>query len=442
LLASVFAGLRYDSAAVLPRDDRVALVLLWAVCVLGGAVALVICVGALAGAIVSRDGPMSGRFFWFGLALAVWVVLNTLQRAATTWCTRKRKFGGLGATQIALSAGTVAAQILFAQHFGGEAGSLIAGHVLGTMVATALLCWLVWHEMPAKLCVVPQRRALQVILRRYRRFPLFMVGYALASVLRDRMLQLALGGFAGAATVGKYAMATRVTGAPNSLAYSAISPVFYSFASRAVREDVAREAAGLIEITLALATIPFVVLAVDSRDVVAVLLGHAWDDASPYFSALAWPMLALTATCWLDRLFDVYGRQRTAVALEVAQTLCCLAIVSIVAPWLGGLAAVRLLAGWALAYYLVYAVFAFRAGSLDVRVLTRPLLVFAGMALVAGAAVLFGYRLDSAYSGLALYAFVYVAAVGGWIGWAGGRRTAASLGGGRLSGGTGPNEEC
>ena len=73
------------------------------------------------------------------------------------------------------------------------------------------------------------------IVAQYRRFPMYMVGYGLASSARDRLVQIMLGIGAGAAVVGRFGLAYRVVFAPNSLIYSAVSPIFFAIASRGSR---------------------------------------------------------------------------------------------------------------------------------------------------------------------------------------------------------------
>src|SRR5207302_8818258 len=93
-------------------------------------------------------------------------------------------------------------------------------------------------------------RAMKLAAQRYRRFPIYMVGYALASSARDRLIQMVLGLSAGTPAVVRFGLAYRVAYAPNSLIYSAISPVFYGIASRGRKVAVGRFAAGLVAATL------------------------------------------------------------------------------------------------------------------------------------------------------------------------------------------------
>ena len=98
----------------------------------------------------------------------------------------------------------------------------------------------------------------------YRRFPVYMVGYALASSARDRLVQMVLGIGAGAAAVGRFGLAYRVTFAPNSLVYSAVSP--YSMALQA--EAAKLRSGGLpqawLKVTFVVLVVPYVAFAIEA----------------------------------------------------------------------------------------------------------------------------------------------------------------------------------
>src|SRR6202041_3419878 len=105
---------------------------------------------------------------------------------------------------------------------------------------------------------MPRWKEIIAAARRYRRFPIYMVGYALASSVRDRLVQIMLGLGAGADVVGRFGLAYRVMFAPNSLIYTAVSPVFFSIASRGARTSVGRLAAGVAEATFVMLVVPYV----------------------------------------------------------------------------------------------------------------------------------------------------------------------------------------
>jgi len=197
-------------------------------------------------------------------------------------------------------------------------------------------------------------RGMWIAARRYRRFPTYMVGYALASSARDRLIQIVLGIGNGAAVVGRFGLAYRVAFAPNSLIYSAISPIFFAIASRASKAAVGRFAAELVEATFILLIVPYVACALEARELTDQLLSSRWHGTGPYLQALAGPALLLAATCWLDRAFDSFRRQSVAFALEASFTLLAVSLVAVLAGRIDPVSIAWAFAGAAIIYYWTY----------------------------------------------------------------------------------------
>ena len=214
---------------------------------------------------------------------------------------------------------TIVAQLGFAR-VASPLPALIWGYVVALIAQTACLL-----DFAARRWAYPAPaqwlRGMRVAARKYRRFPTYMVGYALASTVRDRLIQLGLGFGAGAAVVGRFGLAYRVVFAPNSLVYSAISPVFYSIASRGSPLRVGRYAAGLVDATFAILVVPYIALVLEAPTLADAMLSARWHGTGPYLQALAGPALLLAATCWLDRAFDSFRRQRVAFSLEATFTV-------------------------------------------------------------------------------------------------------------------------
>jgi O-antigen/teichoic acid export membrane protein len=192
--------------------------------------------------------------------------------------------------------------------------------------------------------------------RRYRRFPLFMLPYGLSSTLRERGLQLILAAQSGADVLGRFAVASRLTGAPNSLCYGAIAPVFFGAIVRPPPEAARRLATVLIELSAVALVPPFVFLAADAPLLVDGLLGGEWSGSGTYVRLLAAPMLVLALTGWLDRVFDARQRQGLALALDASFSVIVLAAVAAaLGLGAGGADAVALIGFMSLLYYAAYA---------------------------------------------------------------------------------------
>src|SRR6267142_2129933 len=262
-IVSVFAGLRYDSAIVLPRDDRIASRLSALVMFIALAVTILIAAATLFAQVFewAPDGWMGiERDLGYGLAAAT--AIGAAQRCLSSWCIRGSRFFLMGLGLFIFALATVVAQLSLVRVM-SQLRALIWGYVCALAFQSACLATLTNRPDRARWARVASFRGMKIVARKYRRFPRYMVGYALASSARDRLVQIMLGVGAGAAVVGRFGLAYRVAFAPNSLIYSAISPIFYGIASRGSAAAVGRFAAGLVEATFVVMVVPYVVLAIE-----------------------------------------------------------------------------------------------------------------------------------------------------------------------------------
>jgi O-antigen/teichoic acid export membrane protein len=416
-VVSVLAGIRYDSAIVLPRNDGLALALS----------SLVLCIGLAVSALLALLTSLTVSFGWladhwetlaarFGYGLAVATAVGTMMRCLSGWCIRRGRFLLMGWGQFIFSLVTVVAQLSFAR-LSSEFSALVWGYVcaLGCQVACLALFWVRPGNAVQSGSRAVSLRSMALVARKYRRFPTYMVGYALASSVRDRLIQVVLALGSGAAAVGRFGLAYRVVFAPNSLLYSAISPVFFAIASRGSRAEVGRFAAGLVEATFVFLVVPYAAFAIEAPALTDALLSEKWRGTGPYLQALAAPALLLAATCWLDRAFDSFRQQRVAFALEATFTLVSVAVVGATSHFAAPTMVAWTFGGFALIYYWVYFLTTFVACGFSLEQFRRAC---GSAALAAIAALILGaatHQLGSWPLRLAAYALLMTAIIAAWI---------------------------
>lgn len=424
---SVLAGVRYDSAIVLPRRDSVAVALSALVMLIALAVSVLI---ALATVGVPRlhltPRPLLPAERDFGLALAVATTLGALQRCLVAWCVRRGRFLRMGWAQFVFCLVTVVAQLALVTRM-AQLPALVWGFVCA--LAFQALCLAVgWIRAIRDACAPANAwRAISVVARKYRRFPTYMVGYALASSARDRLIQIVLGIESGAAVVGRFGLAYRVIFAPNSLIYSAVSPVFYGIASRGNRLAVGRFAAGLVEAVFVLLLVPYVVLALEAPTLTDAVLSEKWHHTGPYLQALAGPALMLAATCWLDRAFDAFRRQNVAFTLEASFTVAAVALVAALARFFDPVAVVWAFGTLALVYYWIYFLLVFLACRFDLADFRRACVTGLTAAVAAVFLGLAAHRIPEPAWRVAAYAGVMGCVMLLWIKVRGGTGTLRGL---------------
>jgi O-antigen/teichoic acid export membrane protein len=382
-IVSVFAGLRYDSAIVLPRDDRIASRLSALVMLIALAVALLIaCATLLAQAFEwAPAGWMEfERDLGYGLAAAT--VIGAAQRCLSSWCIRGSRFFLMGLGLFIFSLVTVVAQLSLVRVM-NQLPALIWGYVCALGVQSICLATLAGRIDSTRWADAASLRGLRIVARKYRRFPRYMVGYALASSARDRLVQIMLGLGAGAAVVGRFGLAYRVAFAPNSLIYSAISPIFFGIASRGSPAAVGRFAAGLVEATFVVMVVPYVALAIEAPALTDGLLSYKWHGTGPFLQALAGPALLLAATCWLDRAFDSFRRQKVAFTLEASFTSVSVLLVALLSRYVGAVTVAWAFGILAIIYYWTYFLMTFVACAFPLADFSRACVT--GLLAVAAA---------------------------------------------------------
>jgi len=412
---AVFAGVRYDSAIVLPRSSRLAAALFALVMLIATLVALLTAGATLLIPLLAPGGHSwinLERHFGYGLAAAT--LLSALQRSLASWCVRGSRFIVIGTAQFVFCLITVAAQLSFVAVM-GQRPALIWGYVCALGCQTGVLA--LSARSPGRRVGRTIARWTEIIIaaRRYRRFPIYMVGYALASSIRDRLVQIMLGVGAGADVVGRFGLAYRVMFAPNSLIYTAVSPVFFATASRGTKAAVGRFAAGLVELTFVLLLVPYMAFAIEAPALADGLLSEKWHGTAPYLQALCAPALLLAATCWLDRSFDSFHRQNVAFRLEASFTVlsvCLIAVVSRLVPpvavaWMYGIAATI--------YYWIYFLVTFVACGFPMAEFRRVCANAALCAAVALGLCLLIHRLPGLPVRCAGYLVLTIMLLAGWM---------------------------
>jgi O-antigen/teichoic acid export membrane protein len=370
-VAAVFAGLRYETAIVLPRSRRTATALSILVLTIGVLAAALVLLTAVLGLVF----PGLSMVAAIGVPAAASVCVGTVQRIAVAWLNRQQEYAWFGLVQFSGVLATLVSQFVLLAHGIAEEQALVWGSVAGQIGATMLGAVVLLarpqpQPAPPLTASIPRIVAAAVA---YRRFPKYMLMYGLSSTLRDRVVQFTLGAFCGTDVLGKFAMATRIMGAPNSLIYAAANPVLLSYASRVPRDQVAENGARLVE-ALALFLAPiFIFFCFNAAVLMHLILGAKWGGVEHYAVLLAAPYFAWSVTAWLDRLFDVYNKQLAALQIDIVYTMALCSVVYALANPRSPIVAVAGFAVVFVTYEVVWTFLAYRVTGLETRQLRRPL---------------------------------------------------------------------
>jgi len=363
IFASV-ATLRYELAIVLPKDHADGINVL-AVSFLAtvGISLIAVCLLPLIGPGLLGDRlstELQGWLWWLPLQILTGGFFTSL----TYWLIRTKEFAYYTIFQTALPLITIMIQLWAAILDIKSSSGLIMGSIGGQVIVTVLLAVAVKKKLPPVLLHSVSWSKIQNLSLVYRMYPFYMTPYTLMGAMRDRVVYFILGAFGSKGDAGFYNLSSRLVNMPNSFLSSAIRPVFFQ---KAAAKDLINLETSIIKIMqmLLIVTIPFWVLFLfHAPSLFALIFGEPWREAGLYAAILSVPAIPLILGNWLDRAFDVLGRQRLAFFLEAL-----FAVASIAALFAGmwffesTMAAVSLQALVLGLYYCVWLAVLFRLAS-------------------------------------------------------------------------------
>jgi O-antigen/teichoic acid export membrane protein len=412
ILASSFAGLRYESAAVVPKVDRTALACLSLAVLAGVATAILILSATLVASALNIRAFVENDLMFIGTSLAIAAFIGSLQRSAIAWATRKSRFNQIALMSTAINVLTILLQLSAALIIGSGASSLIGGFVLSLSAVTIIVVCRMTLAASRAGIRRPGMLRMRAAARRYKRFPTYMLVYGLTTSLRERLVQLLIAVYGGAALVGEFAMASRFSAAPNSLVYSALSPVIFSHAARSSSSATLSVVKIMFEVMLVVLVPVFAIFSSEAYAIVAELLGVRWLGVARIAVILAPSMLALTSISWMDRIFDVHSRQRLVLWMQIAYTaiLCSLMTATMAADH--QVAALYIFSVISTLYFAIFGSVAMKIVGAKSWSAVRPLIA----SLLAYAALFESSRLLQGHLSLAWRCFAYLATYLVWLG--------------------------
>jgi O-antigen/teichoic acid export membrane protein len=311
------ACLRYDVAIVLPEDDEEATHLTALCFLISTGVALLSLVALLmiwhlhTWTEVRTAAPLLLTMLPLG------IVLLSFQLVAQSWSLRVHSYQIQSRAVIAQALLTIVAQLSLILVVGGSAYALVMGTLVGYFaLAVAYLPILrdpVFPFMRKYFSLAGVSRA----ARTYARFPIYTGPYAFLGQMSVRIVVLALAAFTSARIVGQYAVAQRVIFLPVATLMAAASQIFYSRAARRLDDPRMPYMVRTVLLIGPIVIGPFFVLVMlFAEPVFGVVFGHPWRQAGHFAAILAVPSMVKTLTAWLDRTFDIRGRQGLPLVLE------------------------------------------------------------------------------------------------------------------------------
>lgn len=323
--------LRYDNAVPLPEDqDEAASVA--AACIASSAViALLSGLLCLAVWMTHPAARLAQVVFLLLILLPSGLFVLGIQRTLQSWSTRDHAFK---ATAIALSAQaavTATVQIVLAWVWSGNQYFLVIGTQVGLLASVVIFAVafrrstlpLIWRNFTEE--------GILLAARKFIRFPLYSAPYGFVAQAAARLTLVILAIFTSTAIVGQFALAQRVIYLPITIIMASASQIYYSRAARRFDDLQFRKSIkqALVLGTLIMAPL-FILLAVFAEPVFGFVFGKNWVEAGRFAMVLALPSMTITLTSWLDRTYDILGRQRMALIMQASSDIVTLTALFVV----------------------------------------------------------------------------------------------------------------
>lgn len=358
---TVVSCLRFDIAIPLPKEDSDALSLVGLSMLSACAVSLLatLVVIAIPDSLLERAGlHVVAPYLWL---LPVTLLASGLFTAIQSWFVRRRNYKGIARARAAQSLGAATAQI-----WAGLAGAGPAGLISGVILNAGSGALVMAKSFIGHVRAVggwPSRSRLKSVARHYRRFPIYSTWEALANSMAVQIPILLVASLTNAGELGQLMMAMNVVQAPLALFGTATAQVYLSQAPAKQHEGHLRAfTLETIRNLMRVGTPLLLAIGVLSPFVFPVLFGPEWARAGILASWMAPWLLLQFGYGPVSMAFHILGRQRLALALQVAGLLLRGGM-----TYLGGM----LLAGHAAEFYALSGALFYAIGTATLLVIIR-----------------------------------------------------------------------
>lgn len=203
--------------------------------------------------------------------------------------------------------------------FDVSSDTYILSALLGILLESVLLYKWLNKQVYPRIFNWNKDKTLAGIIK-YKVYPIYTVPYALSQGFIRQITLMSLAMLYSTSIVGAYTVARQLVSMPVSLLTAGLKQVIFSYASSAPKFDstvnnrVSKLLINIVNLSIPFAVFGFFYL----PDMINFALGKGWEHVGIFSRWMLIPSVALMLTSWLDRIFDVYGKQRLAVFLQIS----------------------------------------------------------------------------------------------------------------------------
>ena len=368
ILGVVVTG-RYEHAIILPKKDEDALRLV------GLSIVIAVCVSIICLIIIvifnSRITELlsnSKISFWL-YSIPLVLVLTGVYQSFNYWINRKKQYKIIAINRV-IQSGTTATGNLTMGYSGFGSNGLIAGQIVGQIIATVWIAKFIWNSDGLKLLFASKIKFF-AIAKRYDKFPKYDLLAALANVSSHQITHVFFNILFGAVTAGYFYLMQKILNLPVLFVSTSIADVFRQSATNEYHQlkNCKKIFLSTFKKLLFLSILPCVVLYLYSVELFTFIFGEEWRIAGKYAKVFV-PMLFLQfISSPLSVIFYITEKQHVNLLLQML-----LLIMVVLSLWLAndGYQATIFLSFSMSLYYIVQLTFsAFYAKVFTVSALDR-----------------------------------------------------------------------
>jgi len=288
-IMSAIAALRYDTAIILPKNDKIAFNLLFLSLLLSVCFVILVSILLLFSRISIIQHFKLDKYKTIIFLVPVGILFTSFKNTLDYWFSRVKDFKLLSAFQILRPIATASVKIIVGLFIGSTATWLLIGNVFGVFVIVFFMGILFTMKYYQQAIKVISRRNIIFCAREYKKFPQFAAATALLNSLSQNLPAILLIYFYSSSVAGLYGLAVSVLRKPVTIISNSMRKVFLQHVAytETHRKDTPL---ALKKVTLGLVAIgffPFIILLCVGKSLFILVFGAQWADAGFYAQLMA-----------------------------------------------------------------------------------------------------------------------------------------------------------
>jgi O-antigen/teichoic acid export membrane protein len=338
------------------------------------------------------------------------IVATNLISIQQSVMTRQRQFRSFAIQSVAVTASTLAL-ILGFQAFAGLTPVLfILAQVLGLLVGTSIGMLSVGaffaRHWRSTMCL-----RIRKTLLRYKAYPVLYTPYSLSQVGQERLVNFLVVTAFGLGALGKFFLVRQLFVATANLFAQPMRQLLFSYlVDQRDRSKQADMLSAVLALILSGSAPLLFILPLLLQPILVALAGEAWRGLDAPIILMSWIGWVIIGVSWIDRIFDVAWKQKTAVALQIISDAIILGVLGVAvllalpfATFLGIYSSLTVI------YYLLWATLALYSYHPQWLIAMRPP-IGAAMGLVCGFAAMVVTNATLAPNTIALRCLIFAIA--------------------------------